>query len=350
MKSSLQINGQNIGTEHLPYIIAELSANHGGKIDRAKKIIQMAKDCGADAIKLQAYTPDNITIDCDKPDFLIQSDTLWKGKRLYDLYESAKTPYSWFPELFEFADKVDITIFASPFGLDAVAMLEELNCPAYKIASFEAVDRELITACAATGKPLIISTGLCTLDEVRAAVATAKNAGCNELALLKCNSAYPAVDREANLLAIAELQKEFSIPIGYSDHTLGSAVPIAACALGASIVEKHVIDSRTPPTADSEFSALPETLREIVAGCKKAWEARGRPVLEPTLNERASMVFRRSLYVAAPVKKGEMFSRKNVRSVRPGHGLAPEFLQEICTKKAKVDIDAGTALSWDLVE
>ncbi|MBM3565536.1 MAG: pseudaminic acid synthase [Alphaproteobacteria bacterium] len=348
--SSLTIAGRRIGHDEPPYIIAELSANHGGNLERAKKIIRMAADKGADAIKFQAYTPENMTLDCDMPGFVVEADNPWKGRRLHELYASAATPYSWFPELFATARQAGITPFCSPFGADAVAMLEKLNSPAYKIASFEAVDVDLITTCAKTGKPLIISTGLCTEEEAATALETALRAGAREVALLKCSSAYPSVIEETNLMAIPYMRERFGVPVGYSDHTMGAAVAIAACAIGAYIIEKHVIDSRLPPTADSEFSALPDDLALLVHGCREAFLARGRGQLGPTEREIQSRVFRRSLYAVRDIAAGETLNRDNVHSIRPGYGLLPKYLPELIGRKAKKNIRRGEPISWDLVD
>ncbi len=348
--ASLTIAGRRIGHDEPPYIIAELSANHGGDIERAKRIIRMAAEKGADAIKFQAYTPENMTLDCDMPGFVVAADNPWKGRRLHELYASAATPYAWFPELFAAARKANITPFCSPFGTDAVAMLEKLDAPAYKIASFEAVDVDLIAACARTGKPLIVSTGLCTEDEAATALETAQSAGAREIALLKCSSAYPSLTEETNLLAIPYMRERFGVPIGYSDHTMGSAVSISACALGACIVEKHVIDARTPPTADSEFSALPDDLAALVHGCREAFLARGRGQLGPTDRETQSRVFRRSLYAVRDIPAGAAIDRDNVRSVRPGYGLPPKHLPELIGRKARRDIRRGEPISWDVVD
>lgn len=347
--SSITIAGRRISHDDPPYIIAELSANHGGDLARAKHIIRLAADKGADAIKFQAYTPENMTLDCDMPGFVVEADNPWKGRRLHELYASAATPYAWFPELFATARAAGITPFCTPFGADAVAMLEKLDAPAYKIASFEAVDVDLIAACARTGKPLIISTGLCTEDEAATALDAALAAGCREAAMLKCSSAYPSSVEETNLLAIPHMRERFGVPIGYSDHTIGAAVATAACALGACIIEKHVIDARTPPTADSEFSALPDDLADLVRGCREAFLARGAGRLGPTTREQQSRVFRRSLYAVRDIAAGEAIDRDNVRSVRPGYGLLPKHLPDLVGRRAKRAIRRGEPINWDLV-
>ncbi|MBF0188033.1 MAG: pseudaminic acid synthase [Magnetococcales bacterium] len=347
--STITIDGRTIGPDHPPYIIAELSANHGGDLERAKRIIRLAAESGAHAIKFQAYTADSMTLDCDMPGFVIESDTLWKGQKLYDLYAKAATPYDWFPELFALARQLGITPFASPFDDEAVEMLEALQAPAHKIASFETIDLALIERCAGTGKPLIISTGLCTREEIDEAVAAFRSAGGRELALLKCNSAYPADPKEANLSLIPDMAHRYGVPIGYSDHTLGTVAAVTACSMGACIVEKHVIDAREPATADSEFSALPDDLKALVEHCRTAFESRGRTVYGPTERERQSLPFRRSLHVVKDVAQGEAFTSENVRALRPGHGMKPKHLREILGKTASRAISVGEPLTPDLV-
>jgi pseudaminic acid synthase len=315
---ALTIAGRRIDAQEPPYMIAELSANHGGSIDRALRIIGLAAECGADAIKFQAYAADSMTLNCDAPGFIIQAENVWKGQRLYDLYRNAATPYEWFPRLFAFARELGITPFATPFDLAAIEMMERLEAPAYKIASFEAVDLELVAACARAGKPLIISTGLCSTQEIDDVLQVARAEGCNELALLKCCSAYPANPRDTNLLSIPDMRDRFQVPIGYSDHTLGTTTGIAACALGACIVEKHFIYDRDPPTPDSHFSLVPAELQALIACCREAAVTRGRPIYGPTEQEKESIVFRRSLYATRDIAPGVELTRLNVRSIRPG--------------------------------
>jgi pseudaminic acid synthase len=343
------ISGRAIGPDHAPYVIAEMSANHGGSFERALRIIEAAAAAGADAIKFQAYTPDSLTIDHGGKGFVIEADNPWRGRRLYELYAEAATPYAWFPDLFAHARARDITPFASPFDADAVAMLEALDAPAYKIASFEAVDLDLIAACAATGKPLVISTGLCGLDDIADALAAARNAGADQVALLKCTSAYPAQADEANLATLPDMADRFDVPVGLSDHSLGNAVAVAACALGASLIEKHVIDSREPPTADSSFSALPDELAALVRDCRTAHAARGAPAYAAGAREAASAVFRRSLYVVADMAEGDAFTRETVRCIRPGYGLAPKCLASVLGRRAARPIARGEPLDWELV-
>lgn len=345
----ISIAGRRIGPNEPPYIIAELSANHGGDLERAKRIIRLAAKAGADAIKFQVYTPDNMTLACDMPGFTIEADNPWKGRRLHDLYAEAQTPYEWFPELFQVAKDANITPFASVFGLDAIEAMERLNAPAYKIASFEAVDHDLISACAKTGKPLIISTGLCTNAEAAEALQAARSGGGKQIALLKCNSSYPADPAETNLLAMVAMQDQLGVPCGYSDHTLGVAASTAACALGACIIEKHIIDARDPPTADSTFSALPDEIADLVKSCRIAFYSRGITTLGPTPREKPSLAFRRSIYAAQDIAAGESFTAKNTAVIRPGLGLPPKQRSKIIGRPAKRAIRRGEPLSQDLI-
>ncbi|MCB9946848.1 MAG: pseudaminic acid synthase [Rhodospirillaceae bacterium] len=346
----MTIDGRAIGPGHPPFIIAELSANHGGDLERALRIIRQAAAAGADAVKFQAYTADSLTLDHSGPGFVIDSDNPWTGERLYDLYRRAATPYEWFPTLFAATREAGLIPFASPFDADAVAMLETLDAPAHKIASFEAVDTELIACCAATGKPLIISTGMSNADEVADALAAVHEAGGTQVVLLKCTSAYPADAREANLRTIPEMARRFGVPVGLSDHTMGTAVSAAACALGACAIEKHVIDAREPETADSIFSLLPDDLARLVADCRDAAAALGTVHFGPGERERQSLAFRRSLYAVRPIAAGEAISRDNVRSIRPGFGLPVKTLRQLVGRRARAAIAAGTPMSWDLVE
>ena len=343
------IDGRPIGPDHPPYIIAEMSANHGGDLDRAKRIIALAADAGADAIKFQAYTADDMTLDSERDGFVITADTPWKGEKLHALYQRAATPYSWFPEMFAAARDAGITPFASPFGLSAVRMLEDLDAPAYKIASFEAVDIGLIQACAATGKPMIISTGLCTSAEIGEALAAARAGGAEQIALLRCNSSYPADPKEAHLATIPDMAAKFGVPIGYSDHTLDSIQSTVAVGLGACIIEKHVIDARLPETADSEFSCLPDQLAELIRSCRAAWEAKGTVSYGPQARESASLAFRRSLYATADIAEGDIFSADNVAAIRPGFGLAPKHLPDILGRAARRPLKHGDPLDWESV-
>lgn len=343
------INGRKIGPNFPPYIIAEMSGNHNGSLERALATIAKAKEMGADAIKLQSYSPDTITLQCESEEFMI-GDGLWKGQYLYDLYKWAQTPFSWHKELFECAAKLDITCFSSPFDNTAVDLLEDLNCPAYKIASFEAIDLPLIKYVAQTGKPMIISTGIANEEEILEAVETAKNNGAKEIALLHCISSYPAPAEQSNLLTIPDIANRFKVLSGLSDHTHGTTVAIAGVALGACIIEKHFTLSRADKGPDSEFSLEPEELKHLCSESKTAWRALGRAGYEKKPVELENAKYRRSIYVVTDIKAGEIFAPIHVRSIRPGFGLKPKYYDQIIGKKAKADIKRGTALSWELID
>ena len=343
------IAGRRIGPGEPVYVIAELSANHGQQLDRARELVRMAADAGADAIKLQTYTPDTITLVSDKPWFRIQSGSLWDGRTLYDLYGEAFTPWEWHAELKALAESLGMALFTSPFDGTAVEFLESIDVPAYKIASFELVDLPLIRRVAATGKPMILSTGMATRDEIDEAVQTAREAGARQLALLKCTSAYPAPPEEANLRTIPELAEAFGCVAGLSDHTLGTGVPIAAVALGASIVEKHVTMRREDGGPDGAFSLEPAELREMIAAIRFTEAALGEVAFGPTSRETGSRQFRRSLFVVADVGEGEVFTAANVRSIRPSNGLHTRHLDEVLGRRATRAIERGTPLDWDLV-
>lgn len=343
------INGRKIGSEHPPYIIAEMSGNHNGSLERALATIEMAKKMGADAIKLQSYSPDTITMKCEKDEFRV-GEGLWKGEYLYDLYEWAQTPFSWHKQLFEHAKSLDITCFSSPFDNSAVDLLEDLNCPAYKIASFEAVDLPLIRYVAKTGKPMIISTGIANEEEIWEALEAARESGAKEIALLHCISSYPAPADQSNLKTIPDIASRFNVLSGLSDHTHGTTVAIASVALGASIIEKHFTLSRADKGPDSEFSLEPNELKHLCTESKTAWLSLGRAGYEKKPVEIESAKYRRSIYVVEDMKKGEVFSSNFVRSIRPGFGLKPKYFDDVIGKKAKVDIKRGTPLSWDLID
>lgn len=348
MISQIEIEGRPIGPGHPVYIVAEMSANHKQDFKQAVKIIKEAKEAGADAIKLQTYTPDTLTIDCDKGYFQIKG-TLWEGRRLYELYSEAYTPWDWQPKLKKIANDLDLDFFSTPFDLTAVKFLEEMEVPAYKIASFELVDLPLIRCVAKIGKPIILSTGMATLEEIKEAVRAAREAGASQIALLKCTSAYPAPPEEMNLRTIPHLVETFGMPVGLSDHTLGIAIPIAAVALGACIVEKHFTLSRSISGPDSEFSTEPHEFKAMVEAIRTAEKALGKVNYEITEREVANRVFRRSLFVTKDVKAGETFTFENVQSIRPGYGLHPRYLGEVIGRKASRDIDRGTPFTWDLV-
>jgi N-acetylneuraminate synthase len=344
----IEINNRKIGPGRPTYIVAEMSANHGHDFNWAVKIIEEAKKAGANAVKLQTYTPDTITIDCDNEYFQIKG-TLWKGSTLYDLYGEAYTPWEWQPKLKEIADQLDIDLFSTPFDPTAVDFLEEMNVPAYKIASFEIVDIPLIHRIAQTGKPIILSTGMATLAEIEEAVTTIRDAGNNQLALLKCTSAYPARPDDMNLLTIPNLSRAFGFPVGLSDHTLGLAVPVSAVALGACIVEKHFTLSRSVSGPDSAFSCEPSEFKEMVEAVRTAEKALGSVQYGVGEHESHSRVFRRSLFVVSDMKAGDIFTADNVRSIRPGYGLPTRHLEDVLGRYANQDIKRGTPLTWDLI-
>lgn len=345
----ISINERTIGRGHPVYIIAEMSANHGQVFDEAVKIMHAAKDAGADAIKLQTYTPDTITIDCDREYFRIGKGTIWEGRNLYDLYKEASTPWEWQPKLKEIANGIGLDFFSTPFDDTAVDFLEEMKVPAYKIASFELVDIPLIQCVAKTGKPIIMSTGMATLAEIDEAVKAAKEAGVKEIALLKCTSAYPALPAEMNLRTIPHLADAFGLPVGLSDHTLGIAVPVAAVALGACIVEKHFTLSRAVQGPDSAFSLEPHEFKAMVEAIHIAEKAIGKVSYEVTDHEVASRVFRRSLFVVKDMKVGQQFTEENLRSIRPGYGLHTRYFDSIMGRCPTKDIFRGTPMSWELV-
>ena len=329
--------------------MAEMSANHNQNFDQAIRILHAAKEAGADAVKFQTYTPDTLTIDCRKACFRIGKGTIWEGKNLYRLYGEAYTPWDWQPKLKQVADELGLPLFSTPFDDSAVDFLERMDVPAYKIASFELVDTGLLCKVAHTGKPIIMSTGMATLAEVDEAVTTLRKAGCQQLALLKCTSAYPSPPDEMNLRTIPHLSEAFGVPVGLSDHTLGIAVSVAAVAVGACIIEKHFTLSRSTPGPDSAFSLEPHEFKQMVDAIRTAEKALGRVSYELTKSEAASRPFRRSLFVVEDVKIGEIFTDKNVRSIRPGHGLPPKHLTSVLGRRAACSAQAGTPLSWDMI-
>ncbi len=345
---AITIANRQIGPGHSPYVIAELSGNHNGRIEHAFAIMAAAKAAGADAVKLQTYTPDTITIDHDGRDFMIDSG-LWKGRRLYELYAEATTPWEWHEKLFAKGKELGITVFSSPFDPSAVDLLERLGAPAYKIASFENVDLPLIKRVAATGKPVIMSTGLANLAEIADAVAAARGGGCNELALLHCVSGYPTPAADANLLTMPHLREAFGTVVGLSDHTLGIGVAVAAVALGASIIEKHVTLRRADGGPDSAFSLEPAELAALCVASRDASAALGSVSYGPKPSDVANLRFRRSIYAVADIAAGETFTAANIRSIRPGFGLPPKHLPELLGRVAVRPIARGTAMSWDFV-
>ncbi len=344
-----EIAGRAIGPDFQPYVIAELSANHGQDFEQALAIVRAAAGAGADAIKLQTYTADTLTIASDREDFRIGKGTIWEGRTLHDLYGEAFTPWDWQPRLKAEAEALGLHCFSSPFDPTAVEFLEGMNVPAYKIASFEIVDLPLIRRAAATGKPLIISTGMASREEIGEAMQAARASGATQLALLKCTSAYPAREETMNLRTIPDLARSFEVTVGLSDHTLGIAVPVAAVALGACIIEKHLTLSRATPGPDSAFSLEPHEFKQMVAAVRSAWAALGTVSYDPTPDEAATRVFRRSLYAVQDIPAGDIFTAENVRSIRPGYGLPPKHLDAILGATAASDIGRGEPLSWALV-
>jgi N-acetylneuraminate synthase len=344
----INIAGRKIGAQYSPYIIAEMSANHNGQIERAFATIDMAKAMGADAVKMQTYTADTITIDCDNADFQIKGG-LWDGYTLHKLYKWAETPFEWHKPIFDHARKTGITLFSTPFDETAVDLLEDLNAPAYKIASFEAIDLPLIKYVAQTKKPLIISTGMANEQEIAEAVQAARDNGCDQLVLLHCISSYPAPIEQSNLRTIPDLGERFNVVPGLSDHTMGTTVAVASVALGACVIEKHVTLSRQEKGPDSEFSLEPNELKTLCEQAKMAWLALGQAGYQLKSAEEASLKYRRSIYVVEDMKAGDVFTRKNIRRIRPGFGLAPKHYEDILGKRIVCDVIKGTPLDLTMV-
>tara|TARA_B110000438_G_scaffold111628_1_gene109523 strand:- start:175 stop:1215 length:1041 start_codon:yes stop_codon:yes gene_type:complete len=345
----IKIDKRIIGNHCPPYIVAELSANHNGDFDRAIEIINIAKAQGADAIKLQTYQADTMTIDSDTDDFQITTG-LWKGYNLYKLYQWAQTPYEWHEELFRHSKKIGLTCFSTPFDESAIDLLEDLNSPAYKIASFEATDIPLVKYAASTKKPLIISTGMANYEEISEVVQTARDAGCSELVLLHCVSSYPAPLEAYNLKTIPDLSSEFNVDVGLSDHTMGIDTSLAGIALGACLIEKHVTTSREHTGPDSEFSLEPDELGSLCKQSLSVWKSLGKINYELRDEEKENLRFRRSIYVVEDIEVGEQISIKNIRRIRPSFGLEPKYFDEVLGKTAKVVIKKGTPLSWEMME
>ncbi len=346
---SFSIAGRAIGAGNPPYVIAELSGNHNGDIGRAFRLIDAAKAAGCDAVKLQTYTADTITINHDGPEFRIKGGP-WDGRLLYDLYGEAHTPWAWHQALFDHARKVGVACFSSPFDETAVDFLEGLQAPAYKIASFEIVDTPLIRRAAKTGKPLIMSTGMATLEEIDEAVAAARDAGASGITLLHCISAYPAPVEEANLARIKVLQDRYALPIGLSDHTMGAEAATAAVALGAAVIEKHITLARADGGPDAGFSLEPAEFKALVSSVQTAFAALGKADYGRAKSETPNLIFRRSLYAVEDIAAGEALTVKNLRSIRPGYGLAPKYYDELLGKRVKRAVKRGTPMNWDLVE
>lgn len=345
MNAHISIDGRKIGTDYAPYIIAEMSANHNGSIENAFKIIEQAKLCGADAVKLQTYTADTITLNSRAPEFMIRG-TLWDGQSLHELYQKAHMPWDWHKPLFDFAREQGITIFSSPFDFSAVDLLESLNAPAYKIASFEMVDLPLIRYVAQTGKPMIISTGMADADEIAEAVETAKSAGCRELVVLHCVSGYPAPAADYNLRTLPDMAARFDTLVGLSDHTLDNTTAVASVVLGACVIEKHFTLDRNGGGADDSFSLEPDGLQALCRDSKTAWQALGRVHYGLKSSEQGNVQFRRSLYFVKDLQKGDTIDETCIRSVRPGFGIAPKHFDELIGKRLTRNVQANTKTDW----
>ncbi len=345
---SFEIAGRKIGIGQPTFIIAEMSANHNRDFDEAVRIIRAAKECGADAVKLQTYTPDTLTIN-ENNEYFRLNKTIWKGETLYNLYKKAYTPWEWQPRLKDIADDMDLILFSTPFDKTSVDFLEEMNVPAYKIASFEIVDIPLIEYIASKKRPIIMSTGMASIREISDAVKTAKMSGARNIALLKCTSAYPAPPEEMYLNIIPLFESTFKVPVGLSDHTLGTAVSVASVALGASIIEKHFTLSRNISGPDSAFSLEPDEFRSMVEALRTVEKALGPLNHKTEPKETESRIFRKSLFVVKDIKVGEVFSDENVRCIRPGFGLPPKFLREIIGRRALVNIKRGMPLRWEYI-
>jgi len=348
MNKHITIAGRNIGIDYRPYIIAEMSANHGGDIQKAFAIICEAKKMGADAVKIQTYTADTLTLNSPLPDFQINSG-LWSGKSLYELYQTAATPWEWHEDLFDFAQKQDITLFSSPFDKTAVDLLEDLNSPAYKIASFEAMDFDLISYVASTGKPMIISTGMADADEIQQSIDAAKSSGCKDLSILHCVSGYPAPAEDYNLATVKDMLTRFDLVTGLSDHTLENTTAVAAIALGASIIEKHFTLDRSGGGPDDSFSMEPADLRDLVDSAAKAYSALGQVDYGLKSTEIGNIKFRRSLYFVEDLKSGDTITSSSVRSVRPGYGLPPKLLNSIIGKRVNCNVSFGVPVTKEAV-
>lgn len=344
-----QINSTKIGANFEPYIIAELSANHNGSLERAKLSIKAAKDSGAHAVKFQTYSADTMTIDCDKPDFLIRGG-LWDGYNLYDLYGEASTPFEWHRELFSYAAEVGIDCFSTPFDESAFELLQELNAPAYKIASFELTDLPLIKLVASAGKPLLMSTGMATEEEISEAVHTAQNAGASSILLFHCISSYPAPLDQSNLRKILKLRRRFNVDVGLSDHTLGMTAAIVSVSLGACAIEKHFTLSRNEKGPDSDFSIEPSELTALVDGTKEAWLSLGKEDFSRPTCEKSSLAFRRSIYFVRDLKAGQIVTDRDVRRIRPGFGLPPKYFDQIIGRRTKQDVSFGDPVSFEKLD
>ncbi len=347
---NFEIGGKKIGSEYPTFIIAELSANHANDFDIAVETIKAMKDAGADAVKFQTYTPDTITIDCDNEDFHIKQGTIWDGLILYNLYDDAYMPWDWQPKLKEIAEDLGLIVFSSPFDFTSVDFLEDMNVPAYKIASYEITDIPLIKYVASKGKPVIISTGIATFEDIELALKACHDVGNNQVALLKCTSSYPSPLDEINLKTIQDMDERFESVIGLSDHTMGSSVSIAAVALGANIIEKHFILNRNMDSADAEFSMEPHEFKMMVDGIRDVEKALGHANYDLTEKMEINRDFSRSLYIVEDIKKGEIFTKENLKSIRPGFGLHPKYYEKVLGKKSNIDISRGTPLKREMFD
>lgn len=344
------INHNCISRSSPPFIIAEMSGNHNQSLDRALSIVEAAAEASANAIKLQTYTAETMTIPCTEGEFFISDEkSLWKGQSLYDLYKQAYTPWEWHEPIMNRAEELGLLCFSTPFDQTAVDFLETLDVPAYKIASFEIVDLPLIQKVAETGKPVIVSTGMATIAEIDEAVRTARDAGCQDLVLLKCTSTYPATPENSNILTIPHMRELFDCEVGLSDHTMGIGAAIAAVVHGATVIEKHFTLSRADGGVDSAFSMEPHEMKSLVEETKRAWQALGSIQYGPGEDEKESLVFRRSLYVAEDMRAGDEFTRENLRSIRPGLGLAPKYYEVLLGKRVNRDVRKGTAVEWEMI-
>ena len=343
----MKINNRNIGTGHPTYIIAELSANHHQSYEKAVDLIYAAKESGADAVKIQTYTPDTMTLNCNSNLFQIKGGTIWDGYNLHKLYKEAFTPWEWQPKLKEKADEIGIELFSTAYDLSSVDFLEKIGVKAYKVASFELIDIPLLEKIGSTGKPVIVSTGMGTLAEIEEAVNTLKSSGCPDIALLKCTSSYPASLEEMNLSTIPHMASIFDVICGLSDHSISTIVPVIAVSLGASIVEKHLTFSRKDIGPDSKFSLEIEEFKDMVTAIRDCEKAIGNIHFGCTSNEKISLTFRRSLFISENVKKGEILNEKNIKCIRPGNGLHPRYFNKIIGSTARIDLDKGTPLTWN---
>jgi N-acetylneuraminate synthase len=348
MNPSITIANREIGIDHPPFVIAELSANHNGRLETALRIIEAAKKVGADAVKLQTYRADTITLDCDSDEFRIH-EGLWKGRTLFDLYQEAHMPWEWHKPLFEHARQIGMTLFSTPFDNTAVDLLEDLNAPAYKVASFEAIDLPLISYIASTGKPMIISTGMADAEEIEEAVDAAKSGGCNQLALLHCVSGYPAPAEDYNLKTIPDMIRRFGLVTGLSDHTLDNTTAITSVALGSSVIEKHFTLDRNGGGPDDSFSLEPDEFAKLCFGAKTAWQALGEVDYGRKSSEQGNVKYRRSLYFVKELRQGDIVTADSVRSVRPGFGLAPKHLDKVIGATVNSDVQHGVPVRWDLL-